>query len=126
MVDMIATKRLKYGTRRLSAGEPFEARHDRDARLLIGIGKARYATRDMVAADTKPALTIPGAGLKIVGNRGPDLVDLPNGSKVEPAETDERPALRAEYEAKFGKKPFGGWSADVLREKIAAADEDDA
>jgi hypothetical protein len=119
MVDMIATKKLKYGTRRLTAGDPFEARHDRDARLLIGIGKARYATRDMVAADT-PAQTTPADGLKIVGNRGPDLVDLPSGSKVEPAETDDRPALRAEYEVKFGKKPFPGWSADVLREKLAA------
>lgn len=127
MVDMIATKKLKYGTRRLTAGDPFEARHERDARLLIGIGKARYATRDMVAADEPPALTIPADGLKIVGNRGPDLVDLPRGSKVESADTladatdtDERPALRAEYEAKFGKKPFGGWSAEILKEKIAA------
>ena len=100
MVDMIATKRLKYGTRRLTAGEPFEARHDRDARLLIGIGKARYATRDMVAIDQRPA---------------------PAPAPVDDAESaDDRPALRAEYETKFGKKPFGGWSAETLREKLAA------
>src|SRR3546814_8190531 len=75
MVDMIATKKLKYGTRRLTAGDPFEARHDRDARLLIGIGKARYATRTMVADDepVAPALTIPSDGLRMVGNRGPCL-----------------------------------------------------
>jgi hypothetical protein len=29
-------------------------------------------------------------------------------------------ALRDEYFAKFGKRAFNGWSADVLREKIAA------
>lgn len=93
MVDMIATKGLRYGTRRLMAGDPFEARHDRDARLLVGIGKARYATRHMVAADERPA-PAPAA--------------------------DDRPALRAEYEAKFGKKAFPGWSSDVLRQKLAA------
>jgi hypothetical protein len=123
MVDMIATKKLKYGTRRLTAGDPFEARHDRDARLLIGIGKARYATRTMVADDEPIALTIPGDGLKLVGNRGPDLIDLPRGSSVKPAEVSEvdpRPALRAEYEAKFGKRAFPGWSAEILREKLAA------
>jgi hypothetical protein len=128
MVDMIATKRLRYGTRRLSAGDPFEARHDRDARLLVGIGKARYATRMMVADDepvvARSALTTPGDGLKLVGERGPDLVDLPSGSKDDPAETpaeaDDRPALRAEYEAKFGKRAFPGWSAEILREKLAA------
>lgn len=42
-------------------------------------------------------------------------------SKPDKAE-DERPALRAEYERVYpGKKAFGGWSADQLREKIAAA-----
>jgi hypothetical protein len=29
------------------------------------------------------------------------------------------PALRQEYQAKFGKKPFNGWDAATLREKIA-------
>lgn len=28
-------------------------------------------------------------------------------------------SLRAEYTARTGKKPFGGWSAKQLREKIA-------
>ncbi|MGV7119566.1 hypothetical protein [Sphingopyxis sp. 550A] len=109
MVDMVATRNLKYGTRRLMAGDPFEARHDRDARLLVGIGKARYATKVAVASD-KPVVSRP-----LATPQAPAAV-----------EADERPALRAEYETKLGKKPFGGWSADVLREKIAAAGEDDA
>lgn len=32
-------------------------------------------------------------------------------------------ALRAEYQTLVGKRPFPGWGADVLREKIAAASE---
>lgn len=28
-------------------------------------------------------------------------------------------ALRAEYEARFGKRPFMGWDADELRERMA-------
>src|SRR3546814_10926659 len=79
MVDMIATKKLKYGTRRLTAGDPFEARHDRDARLLIGIGKARHATRTLAAADEQvsPALPIPSDGSPLDGTRGPCIIDLP-------------------------------------------------
>jgi hypothetical protein len=44
----------------------------------------------------------------------------PKPVETSTSETDPRPALRAEYEAKFGKKPFGGWSAEILREKLAA------
>jgi hypothetical protein len=38
------------------------------------------------------------------------------------AEPDDLAELRAEYQTKFGKKPFHGWDAALLREKIAAAD----
>ncbi|KAK0332942.1 hypothetical protein LTR94_022933 [Friedmanniomyces endolithicus] len=43
--NLIATKTLRYGTRRLMADDGFQAR-PRDARLLVAIGKARYATED--------------------------------------------------------------------------------
>lgn len=36
----------------------------------------------------------------------------------EPAVADIA-ALRAEYQARFDKRPFMGWSADQLREKLA-------
>lgn len=39
--------------------------------------------------------------------------------KTEPAA--DVPALRAEYQALVGKRPFPGWDADTLRAKIAAA-----
>lgn len=35
-------------------------------------------------------------------------------------------ALRAEYERVVGKKPFSGWNADVLRQKMAAFEDDGA
>jgi hypothetical protein len=40
------------------------------------------------------------------------------GSKAA-EETVDLPALRAAYKEKFGKKPFGGWDAETLREKLA-------
>jgi len=51
--NLIATKSLRYGTRRLMADDGFQAR-PRDARLLVAIGKARYATEDAKAADEAP------------------------------------------------------------------------
>lgn len=37
----------------------------------------------------------------------------------EPEEDGEITALRTQYEQIFGKKPFNGWNADKLREKLA-------
>lgn len=54
MVDLIATKSMGYATRRLKPEDPFQA-SGRDARLLVAIGKARYATTDAVAVGSKPA-----------------------------------------------------------------------
>ena len=47
---LVATKALRYGTRRLQAEDPFTAGR-RDARLLVAIGKARYATTAATSAD---------------------------------------------------------------------------
>lgn len=41
-----------------------------------------------------------------------------DGSR-KPSEDDDLKPLRADYVAKFGKKPFGGWGAEALRAKIA-------
>lgn len=50
-----------------------------------------------------------------------ELFDAPvKAAKPAPSGDDETSALRAEYEAKAGKKPFMGWDADKLRDKIAA------
>jgi hypothetical protein len=54
MPEMIATKRLTYGTRRLMADEPFTARTTGDARLLVALGNARYVTADAKAGGAQP------------------------------------------------------------------------
>ena len=54
MTQMIANKRLTYGTRRLTADEPFTARTSSEARLLAALGNARYVTADARAGDDEP------------------------------------------------------------------------
>lgn len=51
MRDLIATKGFTYGTRRLTAEDPFSARTAEDARLLVALGRARYVTADGRAAE---------------------------------------------------------------------------
>jgi hypothetical protein len=89
MADLIATKALKYATRRLLPDDHFTTKNERDARILIGIGKAR---RVQVATN-----------------------------EIYCPEVDELSALRAEYQEKLGKRPYHGWDAEALRDKIAAA-----
>jgi len=49
--------------------------------------------------------------------------DLRAAEAPKPAEPDEMAALRAEYERVFGKRPFMGWDAEALRQKMAEATE---
>ncbi|KWT70762.1 hypothetical protein APY04_0823 [Hyphomicrobium sulfonivorans] len=42
------------------------------------------------------------------------------GGSVAPEQTDDLKALRVEYQEALGKRAFAGWTADELREKIAA------
>ena len=65
----------------------------RDPRFAQIFDKLGYARRDMVSAPPRP----------------------------KPVKAEDLTALRAEYEAKVGKRPFMGWDAAKLREKIAAA-----
>ena len=95
--DMIANRSMTYGTRRLKAGETFPASR-RDAEILNRIGRARYAgapATDAVAqGNTSPAVN--------TGKTNGDLA-----------------ALRIQYQNKFGKRPFHGWDAKALTEKLA-------
>lgn len=54
MVDLIAKKSFTYATRRLAADDPFAARTSGDARALVALGKARYATT-AAEAEAAPA-----------------------------------------------------------------------
>jgi hypothetical protein len=108
-----AVKAFTYSTRRLLPGEVFEA-SSRDARLLLATRKVE-AMRDPVELAPPP----PALAKKIEAAVAPTpavTVQPPIASP--PAE--DITALRAEYEAALGKKPFNGWDAATLREKIAA------
>jgi hypothetical protein len=56
-MDLIATKSLAYASKRYEVGEKFEA-NNRDARILVAIGKAKLAPADAAPVEddeTKPA-----------------------------------------------------------------------
>lgn len=72
------------------------AERARDPRFARVLGKLGYERRDMVPVASAPApAPAPAAG--------------------------GLSALRDEYERVIGKRPFNGWDAVTLREKIAAA-----
>lgn len=91
MKRLIATKAMRYATRRLLPDDEFVA-SPRDARLLIAIGKAR-AGEEIVVREKKPAAK---AG-------------------------DATAHLRAEYSRVIGKKPFNGWDDAELQRRIDEA-----
>lgn len=106
MKNLIATTSFRYGTRRLMAGDEFEAK-PRDARLLLAIKKAEEPkARGALAAPAKK----------------------PKAAKVddEVEDTDDVRSLRQEYAALTGKNPSMRTSAVVLRERIEQAKEEAA
>lgn len=104
---------MRYGTRRLQAGEIFEA-SERDANLLTRIGRAEYALGGRAPAKI-PAMPAALKAHVMRATSGAATAD------TAPAEPDERQALRAEYEAATGRRPYWGWDAGMLRAKIADA-----
>lgn len=97
---LIAKRDMRYGTRRLKAGDYFEA-SKRDAKVLAAVKRADYAP----------------------GNRMPSNVPpIPEGLKkqVEQQDGEEIKGLREQYASKFGKRPYMGWDAETIRQKLAA------
>lgn len=107
-----AIKPLKYDTRRLMPGDEFEVARSRDARLLLATKRVRKAEAAPAAPPVEPPAPAPAPVL-------PPVVE-----PTAPAPEDLS-ALRAEYETVVGKKPFHGWSAETLREKMAAHQADE-
>lgn len=70
-----------------------------------------YMDRAMRSADPRYA--------RVLEKLGHARSAAPKADPEEPA--NETVALRAQYESVFGKRPFMGWGADKLREKIAEA-----
>lgn len=109
-VPMTAKILFGYAGQDRQPGSNFEAESERDAKLLNLLGKAEYRTAAIAAAPiqkaAKPASQLPPA---------------PTSSEEDlPPPGDLQAALREEYQRVIGRKPFHGWDADTLREKIAA------
>jgi hypothetical protein len=111
-VPMVAISKIPftYGTRRLRAGDTFEADNDGHCALLTRRGLAIDPnSRDRVPlAPPPPAFT---AAL--------DAAARPEA----PADDGRLPALRKAYAEALGKRPFPGWGAEELERRIAAAQE---
>lgn len=58
--------------------------------------------------------------VRILGKLGYDRRDIVAATPA-PVPKEDMAELRAAYQAKIGKRPFNGWDAATLREKIAAA-----
>jgi hypothetical protein len=83
MKKMVATKSMTYRTRRLRAGDEFEANR-RDARVLTAIGKAKVAAepvkRRQARAASAPPIETPGE---------PEPAPQQQSVAEQPAETDD-------------------------------------
>lgn len=104
-MDLIATRAMTFGTRRLLAGDRFTA-SSQTGRVLIAIKKAKPASYGYEAQGT--AHDPDAGGHERVGRESPHAI--PPLSE-----------LRNEYQAVVGKRPFHGWDAETLRMKIAEA-----
>lgn len=99
---LIALKPLRYRTRRLMAGDDFDATA-RDAKVFIGLKWAKPYPREVGKLDPPPVAK----------------VEARKPSPAAAVHTDsDLSALRAEYKAKMGKRPFPGWNAETLRAKM--------
>lgn len=101
MTEVTAVKSLIYATRHLKPGDDFATKTDRDASILVALGKAKIRR-------------VPGK----IAPAPAGLVEKVSASKV-PA--GNLVALRAEYAELVGKKPFHGWDAAELRRRIGEA-----
>lgn len=88
-----------YRTRMLSAGDP----------VMLGANDARLFTKHGWATAE------PAKAAKV------REIEPKDGYRRYERIEDDLTALRAEYQAKMGKRPFNGWDAATLRGKIASA-----
>jgi len=76
-----------------------------------------YANRRLSAGDSFTANRRDARILVAIGKALGDGVEAP-APKRAPAPSDLQ-TLREQYQAKFGKRPFNGWTEAQLREKLA-------
>jgi hypothetical protein len=100
-----------------SQGYMTRALQSRDRRYVTVLEKLGYRRPVVFSVDwAEPAAAVAARDLLTPTTAAPDTADEP-----QPAGQDDLAALRADYERVLGKKPFHGWDAAALREKIAAA-----
>jgi hypothetical protein len=102
-IPMIAAKSLTYGTRRLRAGDTFDASRQ-DVRVLTAVGLARETNRPPPPPNTQSAKGD-------APRREPDL------RSMEDANTDID-MLRQQYQAIKGREPDKRWRVARLRAEI--------
>lgn len=107
MRKLVATKSYSYDTRRLKAGDEFDAT-DMHARILVGARKARYAPEQKEPEGTDYFRVAP-AEPEPLPKREPE----DNGSKI-------IDGLRAQAE-RFGIAVDGRWGVARLQHEIAQA-----
>lgn len=119
-VKMVALDRMRYGTRRLLAGDTFEA-PAAEAKVWMLLKKAKEAPARPPAALAKP----PAALVKKVPKKNeepqPPVVAEPEVAAVI-EEADTLAATREEYQVKLGKRPYHGWDVEELRRRISEAE----
>lgn len=98
---IVASKSMRYGTRMLQAGDTFDAK-ERDARLLIAIGRAKLA---------------PDEPAPVVQPPTPAQVDAIR-SVVEPS-IPLIEALRNEYRERTGAEPPKQWGIPKLTKEVS-------
>lgn len=76
---------------------------------------AGYMDRALKAKDQRFA--------RILSKLGHERRDMVAADQVEDPAPDDLSDLRAEYQDAVGKKPFHGWDADTLRDKINESKE---
>ena len=109
-MKLIATKKMTYATRHLVAGDPFEA-SDRDARVLIGIRKAKVAEAKLS-----------GRTRKVLVAEAPAPVPVsPTPSPPPPPSNDGDEIARLRKTARLlGVVVDKRWGSQTLRDRIAA------
>jgi hypothetical protein len=121
-----------YTTRHLLPGDVFELANDKNGRLLSRVYQSRRVAvelREPVAVPAPPPAIAEKIKAAVVPPTPPDDPNPPPtppndpNPPTPPSADDDLAALRAEYEKAVGRRPFMGWDAVTLREKMAAAKE---
>jgi hypothetical protein len=101
-MKLIATKSLKYATRRMQAGDEFDAK-DMHARVLVGARLARYAP-EAAPERPQPVVVMPTEVVEAPEDEGAKIIIR----------------LRAEAE-RLGIAVDGRWGIARLQQEIAQA-----